>query len=568
MPKRFVNVDCAGVTTRIDVTDMEDLSELQDAIKKMFGDAAPAAAFIQLWAGGSRLTDLDDIPAEYSTKNGPSLVVLKTPPLSRDASSAHLDSNTTFVKKQRTDRLVLRDLTMHFQAFKSAQLLNGCIFSPSQDFLPYSENEIAKIFVRVCYKDVFALLMKGIESGSESFAISGTSGVGKSLFFIYILYRLMEDKSKFGSASALTSLSSRFNPKRIVYQTGSSYHCYDLEYYSVSVVSHLEAGRIVREPDTLYIIDGSGSEPASSSCITLFIASSRSSRSDRYKGFVKQKSATQWYFPTWTLDELESCSNGCYLTLPKSELLERYRVYGGVARYIFHPDYSKTPEDMEAELADLDAVNNVRNIGKPTDTLHHIVVSDDGLYRLKFVDIASKYVGEQLWEKHSAQMITNLQEMLSGSPNEISRHLFEIYGHRVFSRGGRTLKCRNLSTDETSELKLDQLDGERIPFGKDSVPAKPVLKYYEASDDVNFRAIDSLSPQGMFQFTAGAEHPIRGVAVLKTVCLSFDHPKLYFVVPPHRFQGFSKQKFLETKYQTRVNSIAGLEQYVLELPVN
>ncbi|KAJ3392603.1 hypothetical protein HDU84_003852 [Entophlyctis sp. JEL0112] len=547
MPKRFVNVDCAGVTTRIDITDMEDLSELQDAIKKMFGDAAPAAAFIQLWAGGFRITDLDDIPAEYFTKNGPSLVVRKTPPLSRDASSAHFDSNTTFFKKQRTDGLLLRDLTTQFKAFKSAQLLNGCIFSPSQDFLPYSENEIVKIFVRVCYKDVFALLMKGIESGSESFAISGTSGVGKSLFFIYILYRLMEDKSKFGSASSLTSSSSRFNPKRI---------------------SHLEAARIVREPDTFYIIDGSGSEPASSSCITLFIASSRSSRSDRYKGFVKQKSATQWYFPTWTLDELESCRNGCYLTLPTSELLERYRVYGGVARYIFHPDYSKTPEDMEAELADLDAVNNVRNIGKPTDTLHHIIVSDDGLYRLKFVDIASKYVGEQLWEKHSAQMITNLQEMLCGGPNEISRHLFEIYGHRVFSRGGRTLKCRNLSTDETSELKLDQLDGERIPFGKDSVPAKPILKYYEASDDDNFRAIDSLSPQGMFQFTAGAEHPIRGVAVLKSVCLSFDHPKLYFVVPPHRFQGFSKLKFLETKYQTRVNSIAGLEQYVLELPVN
>ncbi|KAJ3387589.1 hypothetical protein HDU84_000703, partial [Entophlyctis sp. JEL0112] len=117
--------------------------------------------------------------------------------------------------------------------------------------------------------------------------------------------------------------------------------------------------------------------------------------------------------------ELESFRNGCYLTLPTSELLERCRIYGGIARYIFHPDYSKTPEDMEAALADIDAVNSVRNIGNPTDTLLHIIVSDDGLSLLKFVDIASKYVGDQLWEKHSAQTITNLQEMFGGSPNEI-----------------------------------------------------------------------------------------------------------------------------------------------------
>ncbi|KAJ3209060.1 hypothetical protein HDU82_001487 [Entophlyctis luteolus] len=366
---------------------MEDLSELQDAVKGKFGDAVPAAAaFIQLWARGSRITkwtQFKSLPVEYFSEDGPH----------------------------------------------------------------------RKVLVRKWHNDIFALLVDEIRRGPESFAISGTPGVGKSLFVIYILYRLMEDKSKIGSAStapatsssnsassSLTYSPSRFNPKRIIYQTGSSYKYYDLECNSVSVASHLEAGRIVRQPDTFYIIDGRDSEPASSSCIALFIAS------------------------PWS-DELESFRNGCYLTLPKSELLERYRIY------IFHPDYSKTPEDMEAALADVDAVNNVRNIGNPTDTLLHIIVSDDGLYLLKFVDIASKYVGEQLWEKHSAQTITNLQEMFGGSPNEISRYLFEIYGHRVLSR----LKCRNLSTNETSELKFDQLDGERIPFGKDSVPAKQVL---------------------------------------------------------------------------------------------
>jgi uncharacterized membrane protein YagU involved in acid resistance len=51
-------------------------------------------------------------------------------------------------------------------------------------------------------------------------------------------------------------------------------------------------------------------------------------------------------------------------------------------------------------------------------------------------------------------MIINLQEMIGGSPNEISRHLFEIYGHLVFSKVLTSLstRTRNHSTRETEEL--------------------------------------------------------------------------------------------------------------------
>jgi hypothetical protein len=100
----------------------------------------------------------------------------------------------------------------------------------------------------------------------------------------------------------------------------------------------------------------------------------------------------------------------------------------GVARFKF----DIRSEAMEEALADVDAVKGVRNIGIPTrifatsHTLLHMIVLSEGLYKFLHVDIASKYVGGQLWIRHSAQMITNLQEMFGGSPDEISRHLFEI----------------------------------------------------------------------------------------------------------------------------------------------
>ena len=166
-------------------------------------------------------------------------------------------------------------------------------------------------------------------------------------------------------------------------------------------------------------------------------------------------------------------------------------------------------------------------------------------------------------------MITNLQELFGGSPNEISRHLFEIYGHRVFSIGGRTLKCRCLEDDTVTEITLDALNSQIITFGKDTIPTAAALagNYYEPTDDDNFPAVDSLSPQGMFQFTVAAEHPIRGVLILESLSKLYDEPKLYFVVPPHRFEKFKKQSFKAKEGTMDVKSIVRLKQYVLELPV-
>ena len=311
-----------------------------------------------------------------------------------------------------------------------------------------------------------------------------------------------------------------------------------------------------------------------SSCIVLFISSPLSVA--EYKEFVKQTMACQWYFHVWTLDELQTCQSYCYPEVSIDTLKERYRIYGGVARFVFPRSILSLSNIMEEAFADVDAVKGVRNIGSPTKilatthTLLHIMVSREGLYQFTHVDIASKYVGEKLWQIYSAQMITNLREMFGVTkPNEISRHLFEIYGHRVFSIGGRTLKCRCLEDDTVSEITLDALNSNRISFGEDTIPTSAALtgSYYEPTDEAYFSAVDSISPQGMFQFTVADEHPIRGVETLRKICKLFQGPQLYFVVPPHRFEKFKKQSFKAKEGTNEEEPIAGLKQYVLELPV-
>ena len=505
-------------------------------------------------------TLVGDLGEEGKKKKDALLVLV---PESRVSSRSSSDSSLHMARNPKKQKL--DDLSVRLESFVSAKLLDGCIVSENDSYLPLLHEEIQKLFVRECYADVFGLLVKHITRGLKNFGISGTPGVGKSLFFLYFLFRIMND--------------SPWKPKRIVYQRGIQFWCFDLE---KQVVMGPEDFRpfadLIREEESFYVVDGRDSDPSPSSCVTLFISSPRS---DPFKHFVKQQKATVWYFPVWTLEELSICWRSCYPLFPQIVLAERFRVYGGVARFVFFdfkagvPYARKDPVEMETALADVNAVRSLRAVGLPskmfetTHTLLHMIVGERQGYPYQFlyVDIASKYVGEQLWDRHYAEMIANLREMSGGSPDEISRHLFEIYGHRIFSKGGKKLKCRNLEDDSELELELDELNGHRTPMGKNNLPTLPLDSYYEPSDDDQFPAVDSISKQGMFQFTVGAEHPIRGVRVLKQLCGLYPDPKLYFVVPPHRFAKFKKQKFLEKQGSSQVGAVPGLKQYVLELEV-
>jgi hypothetical protein len=45
------------------------------------------------------------------------------------------------------------------------------------------------------------------------------------------------------------------------------------------------------------------------------------------------------------------CYKSCYLPLPEKYFLERYRIFGGVARFVFHRDFNlKVPKKMAAAV--------------------------------------------------------------------------------------------------------------------------------------------------------------------------------------------------------------------------
>jgi hypothetical protein len=69
MAKRFLNVQYGGNMTRINVTDMEDLSEVINAIALFYKESISSPERIKLYDKDNALVeDLDDIPEDYYKK--------------------------------------------------------------------------------------------------------------------------------------------------------------------------------------------------------------------------------------------------------------------------------------------------------------------------------------------------------------------------------------------------------------------------------------------------------------------------------------------------------------------
>ncbi|RKP17394.1 hypothetical protein ROZALSC1DRAFT_24249 [Rozella allomycis CSF55] len=134
--------------------------------------------------------------------------------LSKEYWEKRFDDWGTFVFNELhiTASIVVDDLTDRdrFRSFAAdAFIRDGIMFG--KEFFPYPlyNYEIKTLYVRQCYIDVFELLTGSIERGEIKFGISGTPGVGKSMFFLYIWFRVLKGESSFKPKRIITWKNNR-----------------------------------------------------------------------------------------------------------------------------------------------------------------------------------------------------------------------------------------------------------------------------------------------------------------------------------------------------------------------
>jgi hypothetical protein len=184
-------------------------------------------------------------------------------------------------------------LTVRLRAFINSRVIDGWIMPENGMQFPGPSSSPSKLYIQEWYEEVYEGMLSKFKSNKvKSFAILGKPSEERSLFFMYLLYRLTRDSSH-------ESFTPR--PKRILYQRPPErYVLYDLvrKTYEPGMSSG-EADILLRDPETFYYnfegtwyIPGKGpaifeAEPESLPC----------------SHFITQEKAATWNIPLATGSE-------------------------------------------------------------------------------------------------------------------------------------------------------------------------------------------------------------------------------------------------------------------------
>ena len=398
--------------------------------------------------------------------------------------------------------------------------------------------------------------------------ISGTPGIGKSYFGLYVLARIVNQ-----------------GIKNVYYQCKSG--CYILNNQLITKVSNpvfFQDSLDEAPAGAWYIVDGV--EPYfRNHIITLLITSPRRST---WHTFRKHFLASMYYVPVWTLDELQMCRPLIYSDyVTEEEVNTRFDKWGGSSRFVFCSAKKNYDNDMMFEIAIektnselfMNAIGHSHvDSGEVSHLLMHYIVTVDGDYKYQGYQLgaASSYafnkLANSLVDRMHQQVVTFL---LGGSytrndPTATFRgHLFEGVAHNYLASGGkfsvRSLKTNNIEAIDIAPAKSVERFSSFPSQLEPGVYYQPISSCFPSIDAFRCSSNEVI----LFQMTIAKHHPILHDELKKLmICFpeSYRVNRFYFVVPEKEYASLMKQNYY-SKQKTvmkKIDSVvAAVEQYAL-----
>ena len=392
---------------------------------------------------------------------------------------------------------------------------------------------LKKLYIRESYKDLFKIICENRKLKEfdrlHRMAITGTSGIGKSAFLIYILWRLANEKK------TKTVIYRRQNDGELAYVFQND-GCWE-----TSNISGLL--RFFDDPDTWYLTDSLMPPPEERNATTILVSSPVGKF---YKAFLKYSgTAPLHYLPVWSLKELK-------LMAPyfgrKPRLVEsRFAQIGGIPRYVLEKN-----ENLEVLIKRFLYKLSLEKLGvisrgelSNEDETSHLLVQFqvNSTYSDFTLDVGSDYIMDKILTRHVGEREQKVRDFIAdteGSSVLSGAHAraFKGYAHRILSAGGKFL-VRSLDDGETHELNLSK---RTFTMFYDFSECDDPEAYYKPSK-VNNPCVDSIILNvGYFQMTTTLNHSIKEHQIRKIV-KKFRMDTFYFVVPDTIFEEFQRQKF-------------------------
>jgi len=340
--------------------------------------------------------------------------------------------------------------------------------------------DTSKLYVRQIYKKLYKEITESFQPPTyrtqNRFVVTGTSGIGKSVFLVYLALRLLAE-------------SDDDHPPLIVFhiKTPRRLNCYAFggtSFFRTGTIDTFNDLLIV--PETWYLVD-SVQQPHLCTAKTVISISPKTLLSDtnEYQE-VSKASPTQRYMAPWSFAELKACRKEAFPCVPFSLMKRIYIKLGGVPRYVLQTPatelvrrFSNNDDAEECALKRFEeALTTIRDIG---NLLECVAQNKDNLafssrllhwwplpnlrgYYLKW---ASSYAEFRIYKVLKEQTWAELLKRFIRKDDEGATRglLFEIFVHHIFRKGGLTFKTKQLG-ESAMDCEYDM-----------SMPVNPKVKF-------------------------------------------------------------------------------------------
>lgn len=476
-----------------------------------------------------------------------------------------------------------------------------------------------RIFVRACYKQLFAKIWKLYDSEQRvTVTLTGTPGIGKSLFGLLFLIELIRflRHNKASSATLASGLGLELDG-RIVYEHVQAVEG-DAAYYLVNSTTGAVTKQYAKPEDWLddpkvFLIKDGPCKIYDVSCQVLWVSSPRAGSFQKASELGKNT----LIMPPWTADELvecwrADCAPANLFPMPTDDFGARARIagkeavdaldealpadakdeavlrrwaadLGPVARRVFGPSvayvsldaalrHDMYKEDLE-KLVDAATSQDAGGESSRFKTSHRLLLmfpsKDFSTY--EFIPSSVK-IGHTILRK---SLRTDLKQArtLIGKLTGTNRGLvFEPYAHYMLSKAGGRFTIRSLQEDGKEEQLELPVDSATVEVDNKDVMDLVLDDRYYLPTDPCFSVVDSWTKLDMFQMTVGLSHPIKSTSKQFTALKGKGPERIIFVVPKDIAGNFQRQPLVLANGKLPANSCGGpkggwndLPQFVLAL---
>jgi hypothetical protein len=409
------------------------------------------------------------------------------------------------------------------------------------------------LYIRKSYQSIAASIYNPGSIGITKAIVTGTPGIGKSLFLFYLLYKLVKDKKR---------VLFIYYP-HIIYFDGQG-GVFDLD-----EIPHLRLHSFWT--DTLWcLFDAKGKQESDLHKCSYDMCSfvlSTSPRREMVNEFKKSGPLQVFYMPPWTEDELTRIAP---LYPGATDWRQRFQILGGIPRTVMERRTNSPTDILEAACTDCSLDDCIKKVGiestltEKSKVIHSLIhITSTHPFTNSSVCYASQAALDIIVRnkgKEAKEKMEGLLASCEGNPLTASLcgYIFEPYAIEKLVQGGN-FTCRKLVNEKkraqfySGETTLTIPPSEKIVV--DKVLSGQNRNQLHLPKTKNYASIDAWIPGiGAFQITVGKKHDIKGGARDDLVMLGEGANVLYWLLPPLYYRDFTQK------------SPYDIEQYAVLIP--